>query len=264
MAFPYKQRATSAAVRNILLAASALAVVVPAASVQAGPLSWLRGGEQVQGNGKVTRQVRDVAHFTGLALSLQGDTEVRLGNTESVTIETDDNLQALVETVVENGTLRVRTVKRDLRLDTRHMKIIVQAKSLERVSVGGSGTVDVDAMKGEKLQIDVGGSGAITVRNMESEAVAVSLGGSGSLKAGGNTERLHVSIGGSGKVQTGQLAARDVSVSVAGSGQATVWARQSLNLSVAGSGGIGYYGDPQLSKTIMGSGTVRRLGASPQ
>lgn len=252
------------ALRATVLAASALAIVVPAAGVQAGPLSWLGGGDRVQGSGKIVKQTRDVGHFTGLALALPGDAEVRIGNTDSITIETDDNLQALVETVVENETLRVRPVKRNMRLDTRNMKIIVQAKNLERISVGGSGTVDAENLKGANLTFDVGGSGAINVRGMESESVSVSLGGSGSLKASGNTERLKVSIGGSGKVNIGQLAARDASVSIGGSGQATVWAKQSLNLSVAGSGDIGYYGDPQISKSIMGSGSVKRLGTSPQ
>jgi hypothetical protein len=248
---------------SFTLAASALAIMVPAATVQAGPLSWLRGGDTVQGSGKVVKQARDTGHFTGLALALPGEVEVRTGNTEGITIETDDNLQALIEAVVENGTLRVRPVKRDLRLETRTLKVVVSAKTLERIAVGGSGNVQADTLKAPKLTFDVGGSGSITVQNMESDAVAVSLGGSGSLKAAGHTERLQVSIGGSGKVQTDKLAARDVSVSIGGSGQATVWARQSLNLSVAGSGDIGYYGDPQLSTNIVGSGKVTRLGGAP-
>jgi hypothetical protein len=249
--------------RALLLAASALAILAPAATVQAGPLSWLRGGESVQGNGKVVKQTRETGHFTGLALALPGDVEVRTGKTENITIETDENVQAAIETVVEHGTLQIRPVKRDLRIDTRNLKVIVNAKMLDKIAVGGSGSIDADTLKAPKLTFDVGGSGSINVRNVESDAVAVSLGGSGSLKAAGATERLQVSIGGSGKVSTGKLAARDVSVSIGGSGQATVWAKQSLNLSVAGSGDVGYYGDPQISKSIMGSGSVKRLGGAP-
>ncbi len=249
--------------RSIVLAASSLAIIVPAAGVQAGPLSWLRGGESVQGNGKIVKQTREPGHFTGLALGLPGEVEVRTGNTENITIETDDNLQAVIETVVEHGTLVVRPVKRDLRIETRNLKVVVNAKMLEKIAVGGSGSVEADTLKAPKLTFDVGGSGSIHVRNMESDAVAISLGGSGSLKAAGTTGRLQVSIGGSGKVMTEKLAANDVSVSIGGSGQATVWAKQSLNLSVAGSGDIGYYGDPQVSKNIMGSGSVKRLGGAP-
>lgn len=245
------------------LAAGVLAVTAPATTACANPLNWLRGGESVQGNGKIVKQTRETGHFTGLGLALPGEVEIRSGNTESITIETDENVQAAIETVVENGTLRVRPVKRDMRIETRHLKVVVMAKTLDRIAVGGSGTVDADTLKAPKLTLDVGGSGSIHVHNVESGTVAVSLGGSGSLKASGNTDRLQVSIGGSGKVMTDKLAARDVSVSIGGSGQATVWARQSLNLSVAGSGDIGYYGDPQISKNIMGSGSVKRLGAAP-
>jgi hypothetical protein len=119
-----------------------------------------------------------------------------------LSIETDDNIQQAIETVVENGTLRIRTAKNNLKLDTRTMKIVVTARNLDKLSIGGSGTVTADKLRGEKLTIDVGGSGAINIGQMESESVAIALGGSGSLKASGTTERLQVSIGGSGRVQS--------------------------------------------------------------
>jgi hypothetical protein len=245
----------------LLLAAGALAIAAPAAI--AGPLSWIHG-DHVQGSGNITRQNRELGHFTALATSVGGSVEVRIGNTESVSIETDDNLMPLVETVIENGTLRIRPVKKDMQLEPHTLKIVLQAKSLERITVGGSGTVDADRLHGQKLVFDVGGSGAISVRNLEAQSVSVSLGGSGNLKASGTTEQLQVSIGGSGKVQAGPLAARDVQISIGGSGQATVSAKQSLNVSVAGSGDIAYYGDPQITKSIVGSGSLKRLGSTPQ
>ncbi|WP_343731524.1 head GIN domain-containing protein [Duganella sp.] len=255
---------TRRTVSALFLSAGLLAATAPLTTVQAGPLSWLSGGERVQGSGKIVRQNREVGHFHALTVGVNGDVEIRLGNNEGVSVETDDNLQPLIETVVENGTLRVRPVKNQLKLDTRNMKIIVQARTLDKLSIGGSGNVSADRLSGENLTIDVGGSGSITIGQLEAESAAIALGGSGSLKAAGNTERLQISIGGSGRVQAGQLQARDAVVSIGGSGQATVWARKSLNLSVAGSGDINYYGDPQVSKSIMGSGSIKRLGGTPQ
>jgi len=251
--------------RRLLLAAGALAVAAPLTlgAAHASPLDWLRG-EAVKGSGKVVAQTRELGHFSALGLSTGGNVEIRLGNSESVTVEADDNVLPLIETVVENGTLRIRPLKKDQRLDTRNVKVLVQARSLERVSMAGSGTVNAERLQGEKLQFDVGGSGSINVAKLSSEAVTISIGGSGTMKAGGNTERLQVSIGGSGSVQVGQLAARDAVVSIGGSGQATVYAQKSLSLSVAGSGTIGYYGDPQVSKSVQGSGSVKRLGGAPQ
>ena len=251
----------SAAVRNALIAASLFAVAAPVAVVSASPLGWF-AGERVQGNGNVTRQAREVANFTGLGLGLPGNVEVRIGNAESVTIESDDNILPLVETVVEDGTLKIRPVRRNLQLDTRNLKVIVTAKKLERISVGGSGSVDAEGLRGGKLTFDVGGSGSMNLRNIEGESVTVSLGGSGHLKASGSADRLKVSIGGSGKVSTGQLATREVAVSIGGSGQAVVWAKQALSVSVAGSGDVSYYGEPQVTKSVMGSGSVKRLAGA--
>lgn len=233
-------------------------------AAHAGPLSWMSGAEHVQGNGKIVKQNREVANFHALSVGVSGDVDIRLGSTEGVTVETDENIQSAIETVVENGTLRIRPLRNNIKLDTRNMKIVVQARTLDKLSIGGSGNVSADKLRGEKVTIDVGGSGSISVGQLESESVSIALGGSGSLKAAGNTERLQISIGGSGRVQAGQLQARDAVVSIGGSGQATVWAKKSLNLSVAGSGDINYYGDPQISKSVMGSGSIKRLGGAPQ
>jgi len=247
----------------LLLAAGVLGLADPAQFALASSWSW-GGGEHVRGSGTIGKQSRELGHFTALSTSLGGNVEVRIGNTEGVTIETDDNLLPQIETVIENGTLRIRPMKKDVQLEPHSLKIIVQARQVERIAVGGSATVDADHLRGQKLQFDIGGSGAINVPNLESQSVSVSLGGSGNLKASGNTEQLQISIGGSGKVNAGGLATRDATISIGGSGQATVWAKQSLNLTVAGSGDIAYYGDPQLTKSILGSGSVKRLGGAPQ
>lgn len=252
----------SAAVRNALVAASVFAAAAPVAMVSASPLGWF-AGERVQGSGNIAKQAREVSGFHALGLGLPGAVEVRIGNTESVTIESDDNLLPLIETVVEDGTLKIRTVRRNLQLDTRHLKVVITAKKLERIAVGGSGSVDAEGLRGSQLAFDVGGSGSINLRNIEGESVSVSLGGSGNLKASGSADKLKVSIGGSGKVSTGQLATREAAVSIGGSGQAVVWAKQALTVSVAGSGDVSYYGDPQVTKSVMGSGNVKRLAGAP-
>lgn len=248
---------------TLLLSAGLLAASAPLLPAHAGPLSWLSGGERVQGSGKIVKQSREVGHFRALSVGISGDVEIRAGNTEGVIVETDDNVLPLIETVVEGGVLRIRPARNNLRLDTRHMKVIVQARTLDKLSVGGSGNVSADKLSAENLTIDIGGSGSFNVDRLDSESVAIALGGSGNFKAAGNTERLQVSIGGSGRVQAGQLQSRDAVVSIGGSGQATVWAKKTLNVSVAGSGDINYYGDPKLSTSVMGSGSIKRQGGAP-
>lgn len=250
--------------RLALAAACALAFAVPAQQAAALSFNW-NGGEQVQGSGHVIKQTRELGHFTGLALAVPGKLELRIGNTEGVTIEADDNVLPLVETVIENGTLQIRPTRRNLNLRTQNLKIVVQARNVDRIALAGSGSVESDALRAPKLKFDLGGSGSINVKGVEGDTVAVTLGGSGDLKAGGGAARqVSVSIGGSGNVELGQVKAATASINVAGSGEATVWATNALSMNIAGSGDVNYYGDPTVSKSVLGSGGAKRLGAAPR
>ncbi len=252
----------STALRHVVLAASILACTAPLTQAVAGPMDWV-AGEKIQGNGSIKKQTRELAHFTGVSLSLPGSMELRLGNSENITIETDDNLLPMIESVIENGVLKIRPVKRNAQLHTRHLKITVNARDIDRLALGGSGSIDADALRGKKLQFDLGGSGSISVKGMESDAVSINVGGSGNLKSGtGNAGSLSVSIGGSGDVDVGQVRSKDASVSVAGSGEAVVWATNDLNVTIAGSGDVNYYGDPKVNRSVIGSGSTKRLGSS--
>lgn len=252
------------------LASRRLCLTLLAATLAGGiastpAMAWPFGGKQVDGSGNITRQARQVERFTGISLGIPAQLELRLGQTEGITIETDDNLQALIETEVEDGMLRIRTKERNTNMRTRTLKIVVNARQIERLSLGGSGTIDAPALRAKELRFDLGGSGKINVKSVDSELVSVSVGGSGAFVAGGGkTGDISVSIGGSGDVDLGKVAASKASVSVGGSGDVTVWAKDALRVSVAGSGDVAYYGDPQLSRSIAGSGKTRRLGDAPQ
>jgi hypothetical protein len=249
--------------RQLVMAAALVACAVPLTMAVAGPMDWATG--RVQGSGKIVKQTRALAHFTGVNLNVPGDMILRLGNTESITIETDDNLLPLIESVIEDGVLRIRPVKRHTSINTRNLKIVVVAKEIDRLALSGSGSIDSDALKGRKLQFDIGGSGSINIKGMEADAVAVSLGGSGDMKSGaGKAASMSVSIGGSGDVDVGKVQSSDVSVSVAGSGEAIVWASKGLSVTIAGSGDVNYYGDPKISQSVLGSGDITRMGSAPK
>lgn len=244
----------------LVLALSALALAAPASPAFASN-SW--SSERVQGNGTIKKQSRELAHFTGLAFGLPGKLELHIGNNEGIVIEADENLLPLIESVIEDGTLKIRTSKRNMNINAHTLKITVNAKTVERLALGGSGSIESDALKGSKMQFDLGGSGSINIKGIDGESVAVSVGGSGNLKSGpGSAKRASVSIGGSGDVNLGQLKVDDASVSVAGSGEALVAPRNTLSVNIVGSGDVSYYGNPTISKTVMGSGSIKKLGDS--
>jgi hypothetical protein len=252
---------TQPRIHHFFAFAIALGMSLGSASVFAG--SWF-GGETVKGNGVVKKQDRSLATFKGIELSMPVEVEVRQGTTESVSIEADENLLPLVETSIKGGTLQIRAVRRNLKIDARTLKIIVNAKEISQLAVGGAGTITAAVLKTPKLELEIGGSGSIEVKQVQSDAVEASIGGSGNVKLGGVARKLAVSIGGSGDVDAQQLKADEVNISIGGSGDAKLWSITSLNASIAGSGDVQYWGDPKMSSSVAGSGTVKRLGATPR
>lgn len=251
--------------RSLAMLVAPLLAALTLAALPATAADWNWGfGKSISGSGTLKSETRNVSAFTGISLSLPAYVEVRQGNIESVIIETDDNLLPLVETVVENGMLKIRSLEKSTNLKTKKMKITVNAKTVDSLSVAGSGDIRADALKAGKLSVSISGSGDIHLKAVDSDALKVAISGSGDFSAGGKTNSMEASIAGSGDLKAGKLQATAVKVSIAGSGSATFWAKESLKSSIAGSGDVTYYGDAQVSSSVAGSGSVKRLGAAPQ
>ena len=216
----------------------------------------------VRGNGVRRTEARAVSGFTGIAMSVPGQLELRLGATDSVSIEADENILPLVETTVSRGTLHIKT-QREQDIDPTVLRIVVQARQVELLSLAGAGSISADALKAATLKLDVGGSGSITLQRADIEELSVSMAGSGNATLAGKARDLKVSVAGSGSVSAAALPADEARVSIAGSGLATVSARTRLRASIAGSGSVRYQGDPKVERSIAGSGDVQRIGPLP-
>lgn len=187
-----------------------------------------------------TRESRPVADFTEIGVSAPIDVHVTQGEPAELTLEGDPEVLARIETVVENGRLKIRTRAGDPWRWHRKAKARVTARRIEALAVAGSGDINAPSITGEALKVSIAGSGDVRV--------------------GGKVEGLTASIAGSGDIRADRLDAQRVRVTIAGSGDATVRARQALSVSVAGSGDVRYYGDPTVEKAVLGSGSVRRVG----
>jgi hypothetical protein len=222
------------------------------------------GGTLVKGSGKLASDKRSVSGFNEISLDISGKLEVIQGNTEGVTVEADDNLLPYIETAVESGRLRVRFNKH-INVSTRNaIKITVNARTVEGLSVSGSGDVTANGLKTLKLRARVSGSGNIAIKALQVDDLMVAISGSGNFTADGAANSMEGSIAGSGDIRAATLSAKKVKLSIAGSGDAALWVRESLSVSVAGSGDVKYYGEGSLVKSSMaGSGSVRHMGTNP-
>lgn len=238
-------------------------LILAACSVAPFARADIFGGPAVRGSGMLKTQARDVGTFTGVTLALSAVVEVRQGDKDVVVIETDDNLLPLIETVVENGTLRIRLKNRTGSIAAKAIRIGVTARVIEALAVAGAGEIRVDTLQTKSLAATISGSGDIRIGQLDAASFKANINGSGDLTVAGKSDTLQGAIAGSGTLQSGKLEARTAALKIAGSGYAKVWARETLAVSVAGSGDVDYYGSPALTRSVAGSGTIKRLGPAP-
>ncbi len=220
-------------------------------------------GAKVTGSGNIKTEARNVGGFSGIALAVPGRAEIIQSGSEGISIESDDNILPLIDAVVEDGQLKIRFKERNMSVSTKTLKMTINVKTVDRLSVSGAGELYAATLQMPKLTSSISGSGDVRIAWLEAKHLTVSIAGSGDFSAGGKANTVEAKIAGSGDTKMGKLAADNVKISIAGSGDATVWAKETLNVKVAGSGDVGYYGDATVTKTVAGSGNVKRLGGTP-
>lgn len=216
----------------------------------------------VQGSGTAATETRTVPEFQAIGLNGAMDLVVRQGAQQSVQVQADDNLLALLETVVESGrngaTLQVRW-KRWQSLNTRSKVLVtVVVPKLTGLAASGSGDIRLETFATPVLNVSLSGSGDARLDGLTTDELGLRIAGSGSVSGKGAATRAKISIAGSGDVQLLDLRADEVSVSIAGSGDAAVNAQKSLTVSIAGSGDVVYTGNAQVKSSVAGSGSVTR------
>ncbi|HEY0667165.1 MAG TPA: head GIN domain-containing protein [Sphingobacteriaceae bacterium] len=207
-------------------------------------------------------ETRAVSNFTGISSGGHFNVFVKLGSTESLEIEAEAETLKYIETVVENSVLKIRVKNRLNRpmADLGKVTITITAKSLNALSLSGSGSMSVDGIiKSKNLNTSVSGSGSLDFDADVSDLKAI-ISGSGSMSAGGKGTHAVVTVSGSGSFNSPDLKVNTAEIRVSGSGGATIHAQDHLSAILIGAGNIRYKGDPHVDIiTKTGSGTISKI-----
>jgi hypothetical protein len=204
----------------------------------------------ITGSGNLVTEARQVSGFDRIDLSGSGTVIVTQGAGETLTIETDDNILEYVLSNVENGTLKLGFKSGINIMDTTRLVFNVGVDDLTSLGLSGSGSIEVDKLETDHLDVDVSGSGNVQISELIAGRVKLYISGSGIIDLTGDVPVQDVSVGG-----------ESVTVSVSGSGNATVCATETLDADVSGSGSVNYYGQPSsVHQSVSGSGAINNLG----
>lgn len=194
------------------------------------------GRHNVSGSGNRKTEKRNVGSFSSISTEGAFDIEVVCQKPQDIEIKGDDNILPLVTTEVSNNVLHIKSVRSYS--VSEPITLIISVPDLESISSAGAGTIEVSAVKNEKLTINA--TGAPTIR------------------AAGETNTLKIDATGAGTVDTHKLRAARVEVQAKGVAGVEVYAREQLDVNISGPSHVIYQGDAAVHKTVNGPGSVEK------
>ena len=219
-------------------------------------------GSGERGSGKLVTEIRDVHDFSSIRLSYPAQVIINQGQTESLTIQAEDNVAAEIDTHVVNGVLEIDDINGH-RLPvspTKPVKVTIAVKDLNELDFETAGDVKFTGLTTDHLKLMMAGAGALTLDNVQLKTMDCNLAGVGSVQASGTADTINVHVQGLGSFNGSELHSQAATVNLDGMGSATVWADKSLIANVSGMGSVNYYGDARVTRTVDGLGSIKNLG----
>ena len=237
-------------------------------------------GKRIVGKGDYVKQDRDAKDFTGIDLKAAANVFVKQGTAYKVTVEGQQNILDVTETVVENGILNIKTKEGTWNLSFQKLNIFIETPSVSSLEISGSGDMNVEsAINSDNLTVSIAGSGNIKMPNgLTTKNLKAEIGGSGDINIGASTateltahilgsgnfsikgtgDKAQFEVTGSGNINATEFITKAAEAHTTGSGNIKCHATASLDANVTGSGDIDCKGNPpSVQSKVTGSGEVK-------
>ncbi len=207
------------------------------------------------------QESRDARGFHAIANAGSAEVYVQMGTKETISIEGSDEDVERIETVVQNGILKIR-IKRDFsnwNVVINQVKIYITAVKLDALMQSGSGMIESEGeMTSSVADIQLSGSGKISA-TMYSQSAKIMLSGSGNIVLAGKVGELNVTMAGTGDLNADKLVAKNSKIKIAGNGVAYLHVTESIDAKLIGPGAVKYLGDPSITTNKLGAGVVSKM-----
>lgn len=207
--------------------------------------------ETVEGNGKIVTRDIPVKSFSELKASGVYELKLSQGNTESVKIEADENLQDLFEVKNEGSKLVISTKKMDnknLKLKTK-LRVYVTFKSLKEMEIQTVGNVNSEEnLTFTDLKLSTQSVGNVSLK-LTANKIDVDNQGVGNITLVGKAQDAVVKSNGVGSLQAGDFEVQTMDINNNGVGNAEVNAAKSLKVSDSFLGKVKNKGAAEAKKT---------------
>ena len=154
--------------------------------------------KKLKGNRNVITEDRGISEFNAIEIKSKIDVILVQGNDQSVSVETDENLQSAILTEVRSNTLVVKILKKISKKKVLAVYITVN-QSLEKITTKDKATIKTDgSFNFDNITIDAEGSSKI-VMDLKAEKVILNNNESANVNVTINATNLTINASNKGK-----------------------------------------------------------------
>lgn len=203
---------------------------------------------RTNGNGNVTTEERTgIRDFDAVKGSSGLNVILTKGTQQKVVVEADENLQEIIETYVENGTLRI-TVEGNIG-NARAKKVYVTFTNLEKVQASSGANVYVqDELRAENLTLDAS-SGANLEASVFSKDLYLEASSGANLEVSGIAKTVKTKASSGASIDAQDVVAATGSARASSGASIAIQAKETLETKTSSGGQINYYGNPTVSNS---------------
>lgn len=204
-----------------------------------------------RGNGDVTEQVRRVANFDQISVSGGLNLYVRMGNTQEVIVETDDNLQEFIKTEVKGDELRLYVKKNIWRSEA--MNIYVTVTEFNGLSAsGGSDVYSKGVIEAKEFELRASGGSDVHL-DLDVDRFTAKASGGSDTKLRGTINRAALQCSGGSDFDGRDVEIAYAKLNASGGSDSHIKVTQEVEINASGASDVYLYGNPRiLSKSVSG------------
>ena len=212
----------------------------------------------VKGNGNVTVEQRSINEpFTAIKATEGLDVILTQSNTESISVEADENLQELIITEVVDNVLKIHTKEN---IDkSKSKKVMVSFKDVSSITAtSGSDVKATNTITAQNLELETTSGSDMNLDVNTSTLTCKSTSGS-DLKLSGKTIKLMAEATSGSDIKAANLVAESSQVKATSGADITVNTSKELTAKATSGGDIRYLGNPEIvNKSDSSAGSIKK------
>ena len=213
----------------------------------------------ISGSGNVTTENRIVtADFKNIKVSNAIDVVIEQGDKTEIIVETDDNLQAIITTKIENGVLVIKSGSSSFRNATSK-KVTVRMPIIEDLDASSAATVSCkNVIKGENISLNTSSAAQIKL-NIESDNIYCDSSSGSEISINGKALKLDISSSSGSSIHAEDLLANEVIADASSGSSISIHPIVSLNAEASSGASVSYNTEPKtIQKRSSSGGSVDR------